>query len=631
MKSATSDTGTHLILKELKIDSCMSMAILSHLLVTNSITRTMIQDAVQHIHTSAVPTNETNNNIPRHDPILKGTEQAEMTPQSHNNFSCDTQKPAGNIIKADGAGTLLLSPPPPTTATVDSSASNTTTANDIRTRHIALHIYYDGGSYSGLAENIGQQNDTSIERAVFLALNKAKFITSRDEQCQYSRCGRTDKGVSACGQIIALQMKSAFPMEATTQNPNDNQPNPSTNHYDKITNDELPRNSVESCSVWVPPRKGKRIGNNDGTLLYTQKCIREYAYDKILNNLLPPDIRILGWCPVSATFSARFSCTTRTYRYFFIAPKQETDNVSAAGLSNSRNSRLSINRMKQGLQNMIGTHDFRNFCKMDVEKVYNFVRTIHSADIVIESSLNNVHICFFHIVGQAFLWHQIRCIVHVLFLIGRGFEDPSIVLDLLNIDRNPGKPSYPLADERPLVLHDCHYANLSIGYSVTNLWNVATVQEQQWEEHILAAARIRNCSSYLQTMMVRIDELLDFATSKIQLRTKKRRAANQQLSDTTLVPPPTSTLGTITWGEALCWLESNGIIPDSSKLVENVYTPLLQRSKGTTYEEKVKAIQLKDSSSKRLQKYESNVIKKRKTKEEDAAFYNNMTQQGGSS
>ena len=515
------------------------------------------------------------------------------------------------------------------TASVDGTTSikATTTSSDVRTRHIALHVYYDGGSYSGLAENIGQGNDTSVERAIFLALTKANFITLRDEHCQYSRCGRTDKGVSACGQIIALQLKSAFPIEATMYNPNDNHQDRSiATNDDTITNDDLPRNSFESRTVWVPPRKSKR--NSDGTSSYTQKIIREYAYDKILNNLLPSDIRILGWCPVSTTFSARFSCTTRTYRYFFTAPKQVTDDLSD---SKKKAGRLSIDRMKEGLQNMIGTHDFRNFCKMDVEKVYNFVRTIHSADIVIESTLSNVHICFLHIVGQAFLWHQIRCIVHVLFLIGRGNEDPSIVQDLLNIEQNPGKPSYPLADERPLVLHECRYANLSIGYSATNLWNVLTVQEHQWEDHILAAARIRNNLNNLLSMAVRVDELLEFARSKLQIRTKKQRGANQEAAIAELVPPTTSTLGAISWGDALCWLESNGIIPEPSKLVENVYTPLLQRSKGTTYEEKVKAIQQKDPSSKRQQKYENNVIKKRKTKEEDAAFYNHMTQQGGSS
>lgn len=39
--------------------------------------------------------------------------------------------------------------------------------------------------------------------------------------------------------------------------------------------------------------------------------------------------------------------------------------------------------------------------------------------------------------GKAFLWHQIRCIMHVLFLIGQSKEEPDVVKELLNVDKNP--------------------------------------------------------------------------------------------------------------------------------------------------------------------------------------------------
>jgi hypothetical protein len=73
--------------------------------------------------------------------------------------------------------------------------------------------------------------------------------------------------------------------------------------------------------------------------------------------------------------------------------------------------------------------------------------------------------------------------------------------------------------------------------------------------------------------------------------------------------------------------ESYGLIPDPQGAKGSYHSPLLGRAKGTTYEEKVAA--LKDSS-KRLQRYEDNVIKKRQTKEEDHAFYTHMSNQGGS-
>jgi hypothetical protein len=85
---------------------------------------------------------------------------------------------------------------------------------------------------------------------------------------------------------------------------------------------------------------------------------------------------------------------------------------------------------------------------------------------------------------------------------------------------------------------------------------------------------------------------------------------------------------TVLWGDAMVWMkESYSLIPDPQGVKDAVYIPLLERAKGTSYEEKVAALQ---NSSKRRQKYEDNVIKKRKTKEEDNAFYDHMAKQGGS-
>ena len=39
---------------------------------------------------------------------------------------------------------------------------------------------------------------------------------------------------------------------------------------------------------------------------------------------------------------------------------------------------------------------------------------------------NGYPMCELTVVGQAFLWHQIRCIVAVLFLIAQGKEEPEV-------------------------------------------------------------------------------------------------------------------------------------------------------------------------------------------------------------
>ena len=472
--------------------------------------------------------------------------------------------------------------------------------SSIRTRHVALEIFYDGEKYSGLAENVGQDNDQSIERALFAALQKCQFITSgtqRDE-VKYSRCGRTDKGVSAAGQVVALHLKSAFPPTASWD----------ADGIDLIQDDQLPKNSLDGKTVWVLPRKAKSSKNKSTAPCRQQKQLTEFAYDQVLNKLLPPEIRVLGWVPVSDEFSARFSAGSRTYRYFF------------------HQRHMNLDKMKQGLAYMVGNHDFRNLCKLNVEEVSNFHRQIHQANIFPVNDDNDTSgIYYFEIVGQAFLWHQIRCIVHVLFLVGKGLEEPEVVQELLDVQKHPGKPSYPLADEKPLVLHDCAYPNLQFGYTVRNLWMVACHQEQRWEDLVLAAARIRNSLRKMGQCPLFLTDVQQFCQEKLEFRRKKANKYGQDVNTPRPDVEPPFTTRLITWNEALEWMATLDLFPEPDTSRDMVHTPLMLRSKGTSYEEKVASLQ-----NKRKTRFEENIVKKRQTKEVDQAFYERMTKQGGS-
>lgn len=58
----------------------------------------------------------------------------------------------------------------------------------------------------------------------------------------------------------------------------------------------------------------------------------------------------MGGAVVPDSFDARFSCTGRTYKYFFISTGRD------------------IEKMKAGAAKILGEHDFRNFCKKDSSK-----------------------------------------------------------------------------------------------------------------------------------------------------------------------------------------------------------------------------------------------------------------------
>lgn len=95
--------------------------------------------------------------------------------------------------------------------------------------------------------------------------------------------------------------------------------------------------------------------------------------------------------------------------------------------------------MKNASQHLIGEHDFRNFCKMDVGNgVVKFHRRIMDIQIeAIDDNTDGYSMFRLKLVGQAFLWHQVRCIVAILFLVGQGKEEPEIVQQLLDVGQNP--------------------------------------------------------------------------------------------------------------------------------------------------------------------------------------------------
>jgi tRNA pseudouridine38/39 synthase len=238
-------------------------------------------------------------------------------------------------------------------------------------RHVVLRLAYHGHRFDGLAKQDHTTN--TVEGFVVEALKRVRLIGA-DGPEKFSRCGRTDKGVSALGNAFSLLVRAS-------------------------SDDSKP---LDYCDM--------------------------------LNHVLPATIRIVAWSFVADGFDARFSCTSRVYRYYFM------------------NRGLDLDRMRTAASYLVGSHSFRNFCKLDVVNVDNFVRNIFNVRIApSEEAPELISFCEIH--GNAFLYHQIRCTMSVLFLVGRGLESPDVVKELL--ERGDAKPIYPLADDSPLVLWNC--------------------------------------------------------------------------------------------------------------------------------------------------------------------------------
>ncbi|XP_017783896.1 PREDICTED: tRNA pseudouridine(38/39) synthase isoform X1 [Nicrophorus vespilloides] len=204
----------------------------------------------------------------------------------------------------------------------------------------------------------------------------------------------------------------------------------------------------------------------------------ELDYCKLLNRVLPDNIQCVAWSPVKSDVSARFDCTGRTYKYFF--PK----------------SCLNIEKMSRAANNLLGTHDFRNFCKMDVGNgVVEYIRNILFINISLfdenDTEDNERTMYVITIRGKAFLWHQIRCIMAVLFLIGEGKEEETIIDELLDVNKNSRKPEYFMASEVPLNLFQCDYdIENNWRYDESSLSIVKAKLKSMWTFHNIKGTMI---------------------------------------------------------------------------------------------------------------------------------------------
>ncbi|KAL4711197.1 hypothetical protein ACJJTC_019038 [Scirpophaga incertulas] len=309
-------------------------------------------------------------------------------------------------------------------------------------RRVLLRVMYFGWDYKGLAVQEGTSQ--TIEHHLFKALMKGCLIERR-ETSNYHRCGRTDKGVSAFGQVISISLRSSFAPED--------------------------QNLPSSIAAELP-------------------------YCKILNRLLPKEIRVVAWMPIPADkpeFSARFDCKKRQYKYYF--PR----------------SMLDINAMRAACAHLVGSHDFRNLCKMDVGNgVTEFCREIFKAEIlpVNEESETPTTMYYVLIEGNAFLWHQIRCIMGVVFLVGERKEEPSIILELLDIVANPRKPHYFMALDVPLNLFHCSYEleDSRWVYNTEELKTLIIHVQKEWTVHQVKTTMIKDCLEELESEYAKLKE-----------------------------------------------------------------------------------------------------------------------------
>lgn len=337
--------------------------------------------------------------------------------------------------------------PPPTSTPHTNPAKKKQRQFDISRygqRLIALRLCYTGWLFHGFASQLDNQN--TVETHLFNALLRTRLIQSR-HTCQYSRAGRTDVGVSALGQVVGLRVRSNVVPPSSAESELD---------YVKVLNGNLPRGI--RVLAWMPVAGADGDKNFPTVYPGDPACVREY-WQRVRKErgTQPVEVRRPG-----EPFSARFDAVCRTYKYFFVGGG------------------LDVLAMAEAAVYFEGRHDFRNFCRID-DKVKNFERVMNRVQIrrvkddaaVGEGGEEQAteHTMFYlYVNGQAFLWHQVRCMAAVLFDVGLKREQPAVVKQLLDDAKSGegafghGRPQYRMASPIPLLLYDCAYPESVVGF-----------------------------------------------------------------------------------------------------------------------------------------------------------------------
>ncbi|MDF2940724.1 MAG: truA [Gammaproteobacteria bacterium] len=141
------------------------------------------------------------------------------------------------------------------------------------------------------------------------------------------------------------------------------------------------------------------------------------------NTLLPGDIRVKWAKTVPESFHARFSATSRSYRYII-----DNSRARSAILSQQLTWHpipLDVEAMQKAGQYLLGEHDFTSFRGADCQ-AHSPVKTLMLCNVIQQKQL-----IILELKANGFLHHMVRNIAGVLVKVGEGKEQPEWALEVL--------------------------------------------------------------------------------------------------------------------------------------------------------------------------------------------------------
>ena len=157
--------------------------------------------------------------------------------------------------------------------------------------------------------------------------------------------------------------------------------------------------------VYPASRTDRGVHAKGQVVHFDSNNISPDSYKYALNNLLPKDIRIKDAYLRSQLFNARYDVVEKTYNYIVDMSDYSVFNKDYVYYHKVNN----IAKIRKELKSLIGTHDFKAFCKGEKEDT---IRTIYDASVHLDGTK-----LIFTFTGDGFLHNMIRFIVGSLLKI----------------------------------------------------------------------------------------------------------------------------------------------------------------------------------------------------------------------
>ncbi|XP_067125275.1 pseudouridylate synthase 1 homolog [Centruroides vittatus] len=316
-------------------------------------------------------------------------------------------------------------------------------------KKMAMMISYCGKGYFGMQRNHGVK---TIEEDILIAMYKARLIAhdryEKPQLMHFQRAARTDKGVSAACQIISLKL---------------------------------------------PP-----IENFLSVI-------------ELINNNLPPQIRVMGLKRATKNFNAKLSCDARIYSYILptFAFSNPTEDIG-------KTYRIPENRLQE--VNRIcrlfhGTHNFHNFTagrKATDASAKRYIMSFECGEPFVQDEIEFVTL---KIKGQSFMLHQIRKMIGLVIAIIRNVTDASCLQRCWSNSRI----DIPIAPSIGLMLEEVCYEKYNKKYGNDGihqplLWKDCEKAVNEFKEKFIYPSIVeaeRNENSMLNWMSMLKDHTYD--------------------------------------------------------------------------------------------------------------------------